>query len=45
MKGIKNELRSDWPICMKWHNMAEPAINDWIKKGTNENGLKCCITL
>ena len=32
--GIKDEPHSDRSFGIKWHNMAEHAINDWLMKGT-----------
>ena len=34
IEGIKDEPHSDRPFDIKWHNMAEPAMNDWGIKGT-----------
>ena len=47
MEGIKDEPYSDRSIDIKWHNMAEPAMNYLGMKGTvrNTNGLKCFPTL
>ena len=28
IEGIKDAPHSNWPFDMKWHNMAEPAMND-----------------
>ena len=33
-EGIKDELYSNRSFGIKWHSMAEPAINDWLMKGT-----------
>ena len=32
--GIKDEPYSDRSFGIKWHNMAEPAMNDRLMKGT-----------
>ena len=34
MEGIKDEPHSNRSFGIKWHNMAEPAMNDWLTKGT-----------
>ena len=31
---MKDEPYGDRSFGIKWHNMAEPAINDWIIEGT-----------
>ena len=32
--GIKDEPHSNRSSGIKWHNVAEPAMNDWLMKGT-----------
>ena len=39
IEGIKGEPHSDQSFGIKWHNIAEPAMNDWPICG-NVNGLK-----
>ena len=34
VEGIKDESHSDPSFGIKWHNMAKPAMNDWLMKGT-----------
>ena len=34
MEGIKDENHSDRSFGIKWHIMAEPAMNDWLMKRT-----------
>ena len=34
MEDIKDEPQSNRSFGIKWHNMAEPAMNDWLIKGT-----------
>ena len=34
IEGIKDEPHSDRSFGIKWHNMAEPAMNDWLMEGT-----------
>ena len=33
IEGIKDEPHSDPSFGIIWHNMAKPAINDWLMKG------------
>ena len=33
-EGIQDEPYSDRSLLIKWRNMAEPAMNDWLMKGT-----------
>ena len=37
IEGIRDEPYSDRSFGMKWHSMAEPAMNDWLMKGTVRN--------
>ena len=41
---MKDEPHSDLSFGIKWHNMTEPAMNDWLMKGSpicgDVNGLK-----
>ena len=34
IEGIKDEPHSDPLFGIKWHNVAKPAMNDWLMKGT-----------
>ena len=34
IEGIKDEPHSNQSFGIKWHNMAEPAMNDGLMKGT-----------
>ena len=34
IEGIKDEPLSDRSFGIKWHNIAELAMNDWLMKGT-----------
>ena len=40
MEGIKEKPRSNRPFGVKWHNIAEPAMNDYSKKVLSDL-LKC----
>ena len=34
IEGINDEPHSGQSFGIKWHNMAEPAMNDWLMIGT-----------
>ena len=34
IEGIKVEPHRDLSFGIKWHNMAKPAMNDWLMKRT-----------
>ena len=34
IEGIKDEPHSNRSFGIKWHNMAEPPMNDWLIKVT-----------
>ena len=34
VSGVVDEPHIGWSFGIKWHNMAESAMNDWLMKGT-----------